>query len=169
MEVLGVGKAPQAVDAQVAEGDAGGQGVADEPAGGLGHDDLPPVGGVGDAGRPVHVDADIVVPAQGPSPVWTPIRTRTGGPGDQSWAARPRWAATAARIAPTGLRKATKKASPWVLTSVPPASATARRTIAACSSWTAGYRSPSAWSRRVEPSMSVKRNVTVPVGRSVLR
>src|SRR5215216_656356 len=96
------------------------------------------------------------------------MRTRTAGPGDQSWAARPRWAATAARTAPAGLAKATKKASPWVLTSTPPASATARRMIAACSSWTAAYRSPSAWSRRVEPSMSVNRKVTVPVGRSVI-
>jgi hypothetical protein len=67
------------------------------------------------------------------------------------------------------VRKATKKASPWVLTSIPPPSAMARRMIAACWSWTAGYRSPSAWSRRVEPSISVKRNVTVPVGSSLIR
>jgi hypothetical protein len=40
--------------------------------------------------------------------------------------------------------------------------------MAACSSRTAGYRSPRAWRRPVEPSMSVKRKVTVPVGRSVI-
>ncbi len=101
--------------------------------------------------------------------MWAPIRTRTGGPGDQSCAARPRWAATAAPTAPAGLRNTAKKASPWVLTSTPPPSETARRMIAACSSRTAGYRSPSSWRRLVEPSMSVNRKVTVPVGRSVIR
>ena len=44
---------------------------------------LPSVGGVGDAGRPVHVDADVVVPAQdalaGVDPHPDPHR-RTGGP-----------------------------------------------------------------------------------------
>jgi hypothetical protein len=53
-----------------------------------------------------------------------------------------------------------------VLTSTPPASPMARRRMAACSSRTAGQRSPSSWSSRVEPSMSVNRNVTVPAGRS---
>jgi len=76
-------------------------------------------------------------PPRTPSPVWTPMRTRTAGPGDQSWAARPRWAATTARTVAAGLGNTTKKASPWVLTSTPPPSDTARRTIAACSSWTA--------------------------------
>ena len=66
VEALGVVDAPQAVHAQVAEGGAGGEGVLDQPPGGVGHDHLPSVGGVGDPGRPVHVDADIVVPAQGP-------------------------------------------------------------------------------------------------------
>ena len=51
-----------------------------------------------------------------------------------------------------------------MLTSTPPPSLTARRTIAACSSRTAAYRSPSSCSSRVEPSMSVNRKVTVPVG-----
>ena len=67
-----------------------------------------------------------------------PIRTRTGYPAGQSWAARPRWAATAASTARTGLLNATKKESPSVLTSTPPPSSTAWRTIAACSSLTAG-------------------------------
>jgi hypothetical protein len=33
----------------------------------------------------------------------------------------------------------------------------------------AAYRAPILWSRPVEPSMSVNRNVTVPVGSSVIR
>jgi hypothetical protein len=51
-----------------------------------------------------------------------------------------------------------------VLTSTPSPSSTASRRIAACSSRTAAYRSPSSCSSRVDPSMSVNRKVTVPVG-----
>jgi hypothetical protein len=50
--------------------------------------------------------------------------------------ASPRWASTAARIAPTGLGNATKKESPSVLTSTPPPASMAWRTIAACWSLT---------------------------------
>src|SRR5918999_3323114 len=44
----------------------------------------------------------------------------------------------------------------------------ARRTMAACSSRRPAYRSPSSWSSRVDPSMSVNRKVTVPVGSSAI-
>jgi hypothetical protein len=83
VEALGVLDAAQVVRAQVAEGDAGGEGVLDEPAGGVGDDDLAPVGGVGDPGRPVHVDADVVVPAPGPLPgvdAHADLHGRAGGP-----------------------------------------------------------------------------------------
>ena len=66
------------------------------------------------------------------------MRTRTGNPGGQGWAARARWAATAAPTAATGLAKAAKKESPSVLTSTPSPSLMARRRMAACSSRTAG-------------------------------
>ena len=39
-----------------------------EPPSGLGDDDLPPVGGVGDPRGSVHVDAGIVFPAPHPLP-----------------------------------------------------------------------------------------------------
>ena len=51
-----------------------------------------------------------------------------------------------------------------MLTSTPSPSAMARRTMAACSPRMPAYRSPSSWISLVEPSMSVNRNVTVPVG-----
>jgi hypothetical protein len=83
VETLGVGQAPQVVRSQVAEGGAGGERVLDESPGGVGHDHLPAVGGVGDPGRPVHVDADVVVPAKGPFPgvdAHPDPERRAGGP-----------------------------------------------------------------------------------------
>ena len=66
------------------------------------------------------------------------MRTRTANPSGQGWAARPRWAATAAPTAATGLAKAAKNESPSVLTSTPSRSRMARRRMAACSARTAG-------------------------------
>jgi hypothetical protein len=51
-------------------------------------------------------------------------------------------------------------------TSMPPRAAKASRRIRWWASSTPGYRSPRESSSRVLPSMSVNRNVTVPVGRS---
>jgi hypothetical protein len=54
--------------------------------------------------------------------------------------------------------------------SAPPPAAMASRIRRKWSSWTTPYRSPpSSWSNLVEPSMSVNRNVTVPVGMSATR
>ena len=88
-------------------------------------------------------------------------------PSGQGWAASARCVATAARIAPDAVGNATKNESPSVRISTPPCSATAVRTISACrSSWRTNPSRPSSWSSSVDPSMSVNRNVTVPVGRS---
>src|SRR6188472_2691487 len=64
------------------------------------------------------------------------------------------------------VRKATKWASPSDPNGTPPsaiaASATSRASVASSSPYAA---SPSSATRRVDPSMSVNRKVTVPVGR----
>ena len=53
-------------------------------AGGGRDQDLPAVARLGDPGRPVHLEADVVVPAKVPSPVCRPIRTRRGSSIGQS-------------------------------------------------------------------------------------
>jgi hypothetical protein len=65
VEPLGLDQAAQAVHAQVAEVGRLGQGLLDQGPGGVGHDHLPAVARVGDPGRPVHVQAGVVVPAPG--------------------------------------------------------------------------------------------------------
>jgi len=84
--------------------------------------------------------------------------------GGQASAARARWAVTAPAIAPRALEKATKNESPSVATSTPPGASNANRRMAWCRSRTAVNALPRAATRRVEPSLSVNRNVTVPVG-----
>ncbi len=64
VEVLGVSDVLQAVRAEVPQGDPLGQGVLHQASGGVRDQDLSAVGGVGDAGRPVHVDADVVASAE---------------------------------------------------------------------------------------------------------
>ena len=93
--------------------------------------------------------------------VWMPIRTRMR-PGIS--ASR---AAAAAASAPCAVGKATKNASPCVSTSTPPCPPKASRRMRRCPASVAAYPSgPSSCSRRVDPSTSVNRNVTVPEGRS---
>jgi hypothetical protein len=73
--------------AEVAHGGPLGNGVLDQAAGGAGDDHLAAVGRPGDPGRPVHVDADVVVPAQHPlagvqahpHPHREPLRPPVGG------------------------------------------------------------------------------------------
>src|SRR3954453_3192858 len=75
--------------------------------------------------------------------------------------------ATAAARAPSAAGKGRKKASPVVSTSTPPEEAHAERTTARWVARASAYPSaPSSSRRRVEPSMSLNRKVTVPVGRS---
>jgi hypothetical protein len=66
VEVLGEGEVLQPVRPEVPEERPFRKGVLDQSPGGVRDDDLPAVGRPGDPGRPVHVDADIVVPAQHP-------------------------------------------------------------------------------------------------------
>ena len=77
----------EAVLAEVAHGGPLGDGVLDQAAGGAGDDHLAAVGRPGDPGRPVDVDADVVVPAQHPlagvqahpHPHREPLRPGVGG------------------------------------------------------------------------------------------
>jgi len=68
MEVQGEVDVLEAVLPQVTQGRPIGQGAGHQPPGGAGDDHLPAPGRPGDPGRPVHVDADVVVPAQHPLP-----------------------------------------------------------------------------------------------------
>ena len=147
----------------------GTEGVLDEPAGGVGQDHLPAVGRVGDPGRPVHVDAGIVVPAQDalagveahPDPDRGTRRPVVGGEvplgGDRR---------------PDGARRAGEHGEEGVAVG-------ADLDPAAVGDGTPDDRRVPVQDRRVpvaerleeagRASMSVKRNVTVPVGRSVMR
>src|SRR5579859_8156942 len=95
------------------------------------------------------------------------MRTRSGSASGQDSACRLRWIVTAAKTAALALSKTAKRLSPSPRgrTSRPPARSTS------CSmswSWRASAaRIPAGWSSqsRVLPSTSVKRKVTVPVGR----
>jgi hypothetical protein len=59
---------------------------------------------------------------------------------------------------------AAKNASPWLSTSWPACPAMATRTSRRCSASTPGYCSRSALTSRVDPSISVNKNVTAPAG-----
>ena len=96
------------------------------------------------------------------SPVWIPMRTRIGPPPSASRAAAAAATASAARA------KAMKKASPWVSTSTPSCLVNAPLSAVRCSARRSAYPAPCSWRSRVEPSTSVKRKVTVPVGSSGL-
>ena len=102
-----------------------------------------------------------------PSPVWIPIRTRIAAPSGHGSATSERWAAATARTAPAGSRKTAKNESPSVPISRPASAASAARTS---SRWRARIGRHAAVPRRstsfVEPSMSVNRKVTSPVGRA---
>jgi hypothetical protein len=64
VEGLGLVEVLQPVAAQVAGGHPLGEGVTDEGPCGLGEQDLATMSGVGDSGRPIHVDPDVVASAE---------------------------------------------------------------------------------------------------------
>src|ERR671928_654370 len=98
-----------------------------------------------------------------PSPVSAPARTATG----MSLAASARWISTAQRSAARALANASMNLSPSRSTSTPPVRSSASRTSRSCSLKTSRARSsPTRSTSGVESTMSVKRTVTVPSGRS---
>ena len=76
-----------------------------------------------------------------------------------------RCASTAAATASRARANAKKNASPCVSISTPPSSAKVSRMSRRWSESTPPYPSPSRLSSAVEPSMSLKTKVTVPLGR----
>src|SRR5579862_412552 len=92
------------------------------------------------------------------------MRTRIPSTAEKSSAASARWASTAAASAGLASGKATQKASPSVLKTVPWWRAIASRITASCRA--TALRMASGWrsQRTVEPSMSVKRKTTAPAG-----
>ena len=78
-----------------------------------------------------------------------------------------RWISSAHSTACFAPANAAKNASPWVSTSWPACPAMAARTSRRCSASTCAYRSRSALTSRVDPSISVNKNVTAPPGSPV--
>src|SRR5215210_4378514 len=94
------------------------------------------------------------------------MRTRSCAPSGQEWSAMKRWAVTAAATASPGSSNATKNSSPRESISEPERSATASRTRVRCSMRAGCHPSASRRASSVDPSRSVKKKVTVPVGSS---
>src|SRR5919197_3709530 len=94
-----------------------------------------------------------------------PIRTRTSLASGHSCVASARCASIAVFAASSARRKAKRNESPWLWTSAPRRSCAAVRRIRRCAARRSPYLPPSLLRSCVEPSMSVKRKVTVPVGR----
>src|SRR5436190_9262848 len=92
------------------------------------------------------------------------MRTLTETPSGQSSSRSARCAATAPAAASRARVKEKKNASPCVSISCPPAEPSVSRRMLRSRPRTSEYRSPSSRSRAVDPSMSVNRNVTVPLG-----
>ncbi len=61
---LGLVEVLQAVMPEIADAHPAGESLRSQPAGGLGDQDLPPVAGRGDPGRPMDVEPDILVASQ---------------------------------------------------------------------------------------------------------
>jgi hypothetical protein len=92
------------------------------------------------------------------------MRTRIGEDVGQGSSARRACACSAARTAWDARANAPPNASPAVEKTHPPDDSIAERMISSWRRSAAAIASLSAAHRRVDPSMSVKRNVTVPVG-----
>ena len=158
-EPLGADEVLQAVLAEVAD-----LGIAlEQTPGRLGEDDLPPVRRRRDPCRAMDVDADVALVGDAAAPrCGCPCERGSGRPPSASRAAAAAATASAARA------NATKKASPWVSTSTPSCLVNAPLSAVRCSARRSAYPAPCSWRSRVEPSTSVKRKVTVPVGSSGL-
>src|SRR3954452_10560429 len=97
------------------------------------------------------------------------MRTETSRPSGHSWSRSARCASTAADTASRARGNEKKNASPWVSISVPACAPKVSRTSWRCSPETRPYASsPSSCRSCVEPSMSVKTNVTVPPGKVLI-
>ncbi len=158
-------KVLEPVPSEVGEDGAVRQVSGDELPGGLGQHDLSAVRGGGDAGGEVDVDADVAVVVRGRlARCAAPCGHGAAHPA--ATGARPdRAAPSSAAVTPSSADgKTTKKLSPSVPSSRPPHRAKASRRIRRCASSTSAYPSPRARSTDVDPSMSLKSSVSVPVG-----
>src|SRR6185312_5055388 len=133
-------------------------------AGGLSDQHLPALRGRLHPGTPV----DRRVVERSPSctcasPVCSPIRTRSAAPVGHGSLPSRNWQAPAASTAATALAKAAKKLSPSPreVTTTPPCPSITSVTIRLCRSRAASIASGTVSHSRVEPSMSVSKNVTV--------
>ena len=126
-----------------------------------GDEHLPAVSNRCDACRSVHVVSDIALVGDERRP-----SVQADSHVDRAGRQRLRERGCSRESARRG-RNAKKKASPWVSTSTPPAAVHASRMTRRCSASASAYATaPRSCRSFVEPSTSVKRNVTVPVGRS---
>ena len=154
--------------AEVAEGDPVAR-VTRQRARGARHQHLAAVGRRRDAGRPVDLVAAVVASTSSTSPECTPIRTTIGASSGHGWVISARWAATAPRIA---ARRRRERDEVRVALRPERDAALGRRRLehdpALLVEQLAERRVAKRATSFVEPSMSVNRNVTVPVGSSGL-
>ena len=95
------------------------------------------------------------------------MRTRTVAAAGHGSAPSARCASTTASSAAAASANTAKNPSPSTWSSWPPCAASAARISSRCRDRTGAQpEAPRAWTRRVEPSTSVNRNVTSPVGRT---
>jgi hypothetical protein len=97
-----------------------------------------------------------------------PIRTRSRAPAGHLCASSLCWPSIAAAAASSARGNAKRNESPCRSTSSPPCSRTVVRRISLWSASASPYVLPSRFRSCVDPSMSVKRKVTVPVRSSVI-
>lgn len=166
-QALGCAEVLEPMLPEVAQGDAVGQSIAEQGTGRVADQGLAAVRDRGDAGGPIDGEADHVAsdrfdlaaveahPDADRQPVGPRLRRE------------PRWASAAAATASGAAGKITKNESPSVPCSWPRCAANAVLSSARCRSRMSRYGPvPSSISRRVEPSMSLNRHVTVPTSRS---
>ncbi len=99
--------------------------------------------------------------------MWMPILTRIGLSVGKSWESRSIWASTAASTARSGELNDAEKESPPVLKVDPWLASIAVRMTSSCLARASLMTDGSSCHIRVEPSISVNRNVTAPVGNEV--
>ncbi len=165
LEALGARDVAQDVAAQIAQGGPVGQGIGDEGGGGLGQQDLAAVAGRRDACRTVHVEAAVVIAGQ----------VRLAGVESHPDPDRRRPAAMARRPAHAAHRPPHRpRRSPRGRPRRPRRPRCGRRCrrrprprAEITATWRAlisSQRGPRLRTSRIDPSTSVRRNVTVPTG-----
>src|SRR6266545_1479602 len=161
---LGVGQVFELVVTQVVQLRVRRQLLAHQLCHGQREQDLAAMTGSQQPRNAAEWQAEIVVAPALDSPVCSAMRTRSGPVGPHAPVCRRRWAANAAFNAAGARAKAAQNPSPAVRNTMPSCSLIAWRRMLSCCASASGIASGCCSQSRVLPSISVYRNVTVPVG-----